>query len=102
VQQQFEWDPKKALSNLRKHGIGFEAATVVFDDPYLLPEEDRDIDGEDRIQAIGVSGKQMLLLTIAHTVRYEDDKETVIRIISARKATKQERRRYGAIFSDAP
>jgi uncharacterized DUF497 family protein len=102
VQQQFEWDPKKDQGNLRKHGIGFKAATGVFDDPYLLLEEDRNIAGEDRIQAIGVSGKQMLLLTVAHTVRYEDDKETVIRIISARKATKQERRRYGAIFSDAP
>jgi uncharacterized DUF497 family protein len=97
--QRLEWDPKKEHSNETKHGVGFEAAKGVFDDPYLLLEEDRNDDGEDRILAIGFSG-HLLVLTVSHTVRYENGKE-VIRIISARKADKHERRRYGAALSNA-
>jgi uncharacterized protein len=79
--QRFEWDPPKERINIRKHGIGFELAESVFDDPYLLLEEDRVVDDEERLRAIGLAGGKLLLLVI-HTVRYEDSKETVIRIIT--------------------
>jgi uncharacterized DUF497 family protein len=101
--QGFEWDPRKEHRNEKKHGIGFELAASIFDDPYLLLEEDRNVDGEGRVRAIGSAGEAILLL-VAHTVRGEDDKETgveIIRIISARRADKKERRRYGEARSNA-
>lgn len=88
----FEWDPDKAASNLRKHGVSFELATRVFADPAALVEQDRMEDGEKRWQALGfVEGSMMLL--VAHVVREQDGTE-VIRIISARRADRKERRRY--------
>ena len=87
--QRFEWDQKKERTNKQKHGIGFEEAEAVFDDPYLVLEDDRYVDGETRLQAIGFSGN-LTLLTVSHTVRYEDTQKTVIRIISARKSDKYE------------
>jgi uncharacterized protein len=92
--QRFEWDPSKERINVRKHGIGFELAASVFDDPNLLLEEDRVVDGEERIRAIGLAGGRFLLLVV-HTVNDEESDETVIRIISARKTDKSERKRYG-------
>jgi uncharacterized protein len=96
--QRFEWDLRKERINENKHGFGFELTVSVFDDPYMLLKEDRDVDGEERIQAIGVAGNAVLLL-VAHTVRYEDNEEAVIRIISARKADKRERQQYGEALS---
>jgi uncharacterized protein len=96
--QRFEWDPNKERINRRKHGIGFEEAEAVFDDANLLLEDDRYVDGEFRVQAIGFSGN-LILLTVSHTVRNEESTETVIRIISARKADKHEYRRYGESLS---
>jgi hypothetical protein len=96
--QRFEWDPKKELINRRKHGIGFEEAEAVFDDPNLVLEGGRFVDGEFRVRAIGFSGN-LILLTVSHTVRNEESKEAVIRIISARKADKHEYRRYGESLS---
>jgi uncharacterized DUF497 family protein len=96
--QEFEWDPKKDRINERRHGISFETAEAVFDDPYLLLEEDRDDDGESRLWAIGFAGN-LAVLVVVHTVRYEGSQETIIRIISARKADREERRRYGAALS---
>jgi uncharacterized protein len=87
----FEWDDRKSRSNWSKHGISFEAATFVFDDPMHVTEQDRDVDGEERWQTIGIA-EGMLLLLVAHTV--EDEGEEVVRIISAREATTPERRRY--------
>jgi uncharacterized DUF497 family protein len=89
---QFEWDENKARSNRRKHGVGFEDAMIVFDDPYALAEQDRIQDGEPRWQTIGLVGGVALLL-VAHTVRKEGGGE-VIRIVSARRANKEERNRY--------
>lgn len=92
---QFTWDGRKNRANQRKHGISFETASLVFDDPYHLSTQDRDVEGELRWQTIGmVLGKQTLL--VAHTLSesaHESDEE-VIRIISARKATRQERSIY--------
>lgn len=89
---EFEWDTNKAKSNLIKHGIRFEEAVLVFDDPYHLSLQDRHENGEFRWQTIGlVHG--LIVVMVAHTVRFESGDE-VIRIISARKADRKERSRY--------
>jgi uncharacterized protein len=88
----FDWDETKDANNLRKHGVGFGAASLVFDDPLQLSTKDREIDGEERWQTIGMAGGVLLLL-VAHTFEDENEEE-VVRIISARKANAQERRRY--------
>jgi uncharacterized DUF497 family protein len=92
----FEWDGAKNLSNRRKHGVSFEEASFVFRDPLYVSVQDRVEDGELRWQTFGlVEGR--VLLTVAHTVREEREYATsveVIRIISARRATRKERRRY--------
>lgn len=93
-EQIFEWDENKASSNYRKHGIKFEDAIEVFDDPYCIYQQDRIVDGEYRWQAIGYTSDGILLLLVAYTLRERDDTE-VIRIISARQATRPERKRYG-------
>ena len=87
----FEWDEHKNRSNLEKHKISFETASLVFDDPQALSREDRVVDGEARWQTLGmVSG---VVVIVAHVYRDQDGDE-VIRIISARKATANERRAY--------
>jgi len=89
----FEWDSAKAASNLKKHGIPFETATVAFLDPFALTEQDRIESGEIRWQTLGrVEG--FLLLLVAHTIRDQENDTEIIRIISARPATPKERRRY--------
>jgi uncharacterized DUF497 family protein len=88
----FDWDETKDANNLRKHGVGFEAASLVFDDPLQLSAQDREVNGEERWQTIGMAG-DVLLLLVAHTFEDEDEEE-VVRIISARKANGLERRRY--------
>jgi uncharacterized DUF497 family protein len=96
MRTRFEWDPAKAESNRRKHGVSFETAMRVFGDPFAHSVQDRVEGGEMRWQTLGlVEGRVLLLVT--HTVREEEeDWETieVIRIISARKADRTERRRY--------
>lgn len=85
----FEWDDLKAASNRRKHGVGFEEATTVFDDPLGRIFEDEDSpEGELREILIGHSDEFNLLL-VCFTERGE-----TIRIISARPATRQERQDY--------
>ena len=88
----FEWDEAKAESNRRKHGVSFELASEVFDDPYALAEQDRVEDGEPRWQTIGMV-EGVVVLLVAHTVQEGEPDETV-RIITARKATRKERERY--------
>jgi hypothetical protein len=92
VKTRFEWDPAKAASNLRKHGVSFQTAVRVFTDPYALVEQDLIENGEERWQTIGVV-EGVVMLMVAHTVDEEGDIE-VIRIISARRANRKERRRY--------
>jgi len=86
---EFEWNPDKAKLNLEKHGISFQEATTVFNDPLSVtfPDPDHSI-GENRYVIIGVSQFGQLLV-VSHTERGEK-----VRIISARKATRQERRFY--------
>lgn len=90
----FTWDPAKAASNRRKHGVGFEDAARVFDDPLHLTVQDRIENNEQRWQTIG-QVRGAIILLVAHTVM-EDGPEPVetIRIISARAATRRERKRY--------
>lgn len=85
---EFEWDENKNQSNIRKHGISFMDAINVFLDPYRIEREDDRMDyGEVRFQVIGmVSGR---LLFVVYTYRNGN-----IRIISARRANRNERRRY--------
>jgi len=85
--------PREGVSNRRKHGVSFEDAMQVFDDPYALFEHDRiDESGEVRCQALGLAGGVTVLL-VAHTVREESGDE-VVRLISARRATRKEQDRY--------
>jgi uncharacterized protein len=89
---QFTWDERKNRINKRKHGVGFETALLVFDDPYHVSRVDREVAGELRWQTLGmVKGMQVLL--VAHTLVESGDIE-LVRVISARKATPQERRIY--------
>ena len=84
----FEWDRRKAASNLANHGIAFEIACEVFDDPCHIEElDEREDHGEDRYNTIGMVRGRLLLVT--HTLR-----GARIRIISARMAESKERRRY--------
>jgi uncharacterized DUF497 family protein len=88
----FEWDPVKAAINRRKHGVTFETATLVFADPNALMDHVRIKDGEERWLTIGVI-EGFIMLTVAHVV-YEHDQIETIRILSARRADRTERRRY--------
>ncbi len=89
----FEWDQDKNRANRVKHGVSFETASLVFDDPYHLSVQARHEGPEERWQTLGLAGGVVVLL-VAHTYRESDRGEEVIRIISARKATAHERRRY--------
>jgi uncharacterized DUF497 family protein len=89
----FEWDPVKARANQRKHGVSFDIARYVFDDPDALVDHDRIEGSELRWQTLGMVG-DVLLLLVAHGVRFENEDDEVIRIISARRADGKERRRY--------
>lgn len=91
-QTQFEWDERKNLSNQQKHGLSFEEATEAFSDPRQVAAPDRIEDGEQRWQTLGMV-RGFLVAMVAHTVRDTND-ETVIRIISARFATRREKRTY--------
>jgi uncharacterized DUF497 family protein len=92
MKARFDWDPNKAASNLRKHGVSFQTAVLVFADPNALVMQNRVEKGEERWQAIGVV-EGLFMLVVAHTVRERDGIE-VIRIISTRRANRREKRRY--------
>lgn len=88
----FEWDENKNRLNQRKHGISFEEAVSVFYDTRSLIEDDPEhSEEEERFVILGLSSKANLLV-VCHCLR---ESETVIRIISARKATKTESGFYG-------
>lgn len=85
----FEWDPQKALANLQRHGVSFEEAATALRDPYSATARDPDHSiGEQRFVTFGFSALNRLLM-VAHTERDER-----IRIISAREATRSERKIY--------
>jgi uncharacterized protein len=85
----FVWDPRKAAANLRKHGIDFREAVTVLDDTLSTTFPDIDHSGlEHRYLTIGVSSRKRVLV-VAHTEENE-----LIRIITARRATRHERKFY--------
>ena len=89
-QIRFEWDPKKARSNEKKHGVSFdEARSVFFDEQALLLEDRQPLHEEERFLLMGLSAA-LRLLVVVHALRDGD----VIRIISARKANRLETRDY--------
>ncbi|MBR4605403.1 MAG: BrnT family toxin [Lachnospiraceae bacterium] len=88
----FEWDENKNRINYAKHGVSFEVASKVFNDPLAAYIFDRIVDGEERWHAVGKIDN-LPLIVVVHTYRNENNEE-IIRIISARKATQHERRQY--------
>jgi uncharacterized protein len=89
----FEWDPEKEKTNRNKHKVSFTEACYVFADEYLLNLfDDEHSEDEDRWITIGQTPGNKILVVI-HTYRKTKDKETV-RIISARKVTKNEEKQY--------
>ena len=85
----FEWDPDKAGENERKHGVSFAEAATVFGDPLSVTVADPDHSvGEVRFLTIGMSHQQRLLV-VAHA-----DRDDAVRLISARAATRAERKTY--------
>lgn len=87
----FTWDPEKARSNLKKHGVAFEEARSVFQDEHAIEYyDDAHSEWEDRFLLLGLSTNLRLLL-ICHGYREE---EGIIRIVSARKATRSESKHY--------
>jgi len=83
---EFSWDEHKADTNLKKHGVAFEDAALVFYDAHAVYKQDRFENGEYRWQAIGMIHGQAVLL-VAHTVQDHNGMDH-IRIISARQAEK--------------
>lgn len=84
----YQWDPNKALVNLEKHNVDFADAIGVFEDEWALTIEEQDVDGEQRFVALGTDFLGRVLVVV-YTYRGND-----IRLVSARNATKQQRRTY--------
>lgn len=93
-QYQFEWDPIKARRNVREHGIAFQRAATVFLDPEAMSAFDEEhSQEEDRWITLGLD-RTGILLVICHTYHEETEVSARIRLISARKATKNEAKQY--------
>ena len=87
----FEWDPKKAAANLAKHGVSFvEAETVFSDETALLLDDPEHSADEDRFVLLGLSAKLSVLIV----VHCYHERDGVIRLVSARRADRLERRQY--------
>jgi uncharacterized DUF497 family protein len=87
VRMEYEWDPKKAIANFRKHGIRFAEAVIVFQDERAITIEDHDAD-EERFIRLGMDAMGRILV-VSYTWR-----EKRVRIISARPATPRQREQY--------
>ena len=90
----FEWDPRKATANEKKHGVAFNEASTVFGDPlgWFQPDPEHSV-AEDRSLLLGRSSANRLL-----AVLFTDRDDELVRIISARCATQAERRKYEEDF----
>lgn len=90
----FEWDPHKAKQNIQKHGISFDRAAKVFLDAFAISVfDDEHSNIEDRWITIG-SEYNDLLVVVVHTFKELDSETITIRIVSARKATREEAQQY--------
>ena len=96
----WKWDSRKNLANQRKHRLSFEKAKQVFDDPFLLSRLDS-YETEERWQSIGTVDSAILV--VVHTWQVTTTGGVEVRIISARKATRHERKSYeeGAFQAEA-
>ena len=95
-QFEFEWDPVKARQNLKTHKIAFDrAAAVLLDSQALSKYDEEHSDGEERWMTLGMD-RTGVLLVVCHTYREETAETARIRIISARKATRNEAKQYGS------
>jgi len=90
----FEWDKQKNKANFEKHGLDFADAHKVFETPMLVKIDDREDYGEDRWIAIGLMDMRVVVMV------FTEPKENTIRIISFRKATTDECRRYEQAYKD--
>ncbi|MGO9174064.1 MAG: BrnT family toxin [Rhodomicrobium sp.] len=91
---EFDWDPAKAASNLAKHSVSFDEAMTVFLDPFALSRlDDAHGSDEERWVTIGLS-RDINLLVVVHTYVEFDEHRVYIRLISARRPTKNEKRQY--------
>ena len=91
----FEWDPRKARDNRDKHGVSFDEATTVFADEKARLKHDPDQSkAEDRFVLLGFSAK-LRVLVVVHAYRQNENE---IRLISARRATRNERKQYGQLL----
>ena len=89
MEDPFVWDPEKARANYDKHGVSFSEASSIFGDPLMMAVEDGEHSfGEQRYQAIGLSIRSRLLFVVF------SERDRGIRIISAREATRRERKSY--------
>lgn len=86
----FEFDPTKAASNIKKHGVSFADAEALFEDPLAVHRRDPDSEGEERLVAIGLGGAGEVLVVV-YVLRGR-----VIRLLSARRATKREVKAYAS------
>jgi uncharacterized protein len=90
----FSWDDRKALKNVKKHSVLFEEAATVFSDPDALDWEDLEHgNGEQRWKRLGLTANGRVLLVVYTSRRWKNGVET-IRIISARQASRKERKAY--------
>lgn len=90
----FDWDPEKAAENQKKHGLAFEEAITAFDDPFALIALDPEHSSQTEIREWLIGKADKVVVVVIFTVRQPGD---IYRIISARNATKDERRQYEEI-----
>jgi len=90
----FEWDREKNLKNQRRHGVSFEVAKLIFNDPNILSWIDTRFDyNEERWISLG-SVQGVTILVVAHQVKEDKDGKEIIRIISARAASRSQQSTY--------
>ena len=89
----FEWNEEKSIHNLQKHGVSFEEAKEVFEDPFHISKLDHRFDHfEERWITLGSTKKDKII--VVANLFFDDNGEEIIRIISARKANQKERNFY--------
>ncbi len=93
----FSWDIRKAISNYEKHGVSFKEAATIFVDPDALDFEDRQhSEDEDRHKRLGIAATGRIILVV-YTLRVLANGKETIRIISARPASRKERKAYSGL-----
>ncbi|MEW6657919.1 MAG: BrnT family toxin [Thermodesulfobacteriota bacterium] len=91
---QFEWDEKKRRTNFAKHGIDFLEAANMFQGPMLVAADNREDYGEERLNGIGLSKGRVLVVT------FTEPRQNIIRVISLRKATNNEKAHFEKEIKD--